>query len=473
MLSQDCSSRADRRKDVDLVILSRDLAPLRQDVISGIEIQKGVRLLVHRVVGARLSSDSTRWETIARARNAAKRLGTAPWIMYLDDDVVLGEECVARLLAGLIRRSEFAALGADSAGEMRRGLDHWDYPRHVGMAAIMFRRERLANLTFRWEAGKCECLCCCEDLRRVGLAIGYLQGATAWHRPTPKGVIVGAPAILADNDDQADESSTSTPILCRILAAFNRRDVQRFRRQFLRTLRASGNREPVTAVAYGLYPSERDLLANLPGVEIISIRENNLSPAIRRVRDFPGILARWPDDTPVAYWDAGDVLFQDSLAALWRLVRTHPDILLVARDASGYPENPVIVSWTDTIRDLTARHRAFQLLSTHPFLNAGFAASTARTMIRYLKEADRLLDSPALNGVGPWGDQVAMNVYCHSNPCAWSEISDSWNYSLAGRNRRDYRRLPEGRIESVNGSAVHVVHGTAGTLGSSAFPFLL
>ena len=103
MLSQHCPSRADRRKDVDLIILSRDLSPLRQDVISGIEIQKEVRLLVHRVVGARLSSDSTRWETIARARNAARRLGTAPWVMYLDDDVVLGEECVERLLGGLIR----------------------------------------------------------------------------------------------------------------------------------------------------------------------------------------------------------------------------------------------------------------------------------------------------------------------------------------------------------------------------------
>ena len=356
---------------------------------------------------------------------------------------------------------------------MRRGLDHWDYPRHVGMAAIMFRRERLANLRFRWEAGKCECLCCCEDLRRVGLAIGYLKGATAWHRPAPRGAIAAVPAILAENHDQADGSSTPSPRTCRILAAFNRRDVQKFRLQFLRTLRASGNREPVTAVAYGIYPSERNLLATLPGVEVVSIRENNIGPALRRVRDFQGIIARWSDDTAVAFWDAGDVLFQDSLAALWRLVRTHPETLLVARDASGYPENPVIVSWTDPIRDLAARHRAFELLSTHPCLNAGFAAGTASTMLRYLKEADRLLNSPALDGVGPWGDQVAMNVYCHSNPCAWREISDSWNYSLAGRSRRDYRRLPQGRIESVNGSAVHVVHGTAGTLGPSAFPFLL
>ena len=61
---------------------------------------------------------------------------------------------------------------------------NWDYPRHVGMAATLFRRERLERLTFRWEPGKCECRCCCDDLRRAGFGIGYLaRRAQAWHRP--------------------------------------------------------------------------------------------------------------------------------------------------------------------------------------------------------------------------------------------------------------------------------------------------
>ena len=54
--------------------------------------------------------------------------------------------------------------------------ENWDYPRHVGMAATLFRRERLERLTFRWEPGKCECRCCCDDLRRAGFGIGYLAG---------------------------------------------------------------------------------------------------------------------------------------------------------------------------------------------------------------------------------------------------------------------------------------------------------
>lgn len=105
--------------------------------------------------------------------------------MLLDDDVVLDRYCVARLVEGLGNRPEFAALGADSINEMEGGRNHWDYPPHVGMAAVLFRRERLEALTFRYEHSKCECRCCCDDLRRAGHAIGYLSGAHAWHRPLP------------------------------------------------------------------------------------------------------------------------------------------------------------------------------------------------------------------------------------------------------------------------------------------------
>ena len=171
------------KMEVDLVLLSRDLSPPRPDVWRGIHVQDGVKVRTHRLVGTPAPEDPNRWETIARARNDGKHLGTTPWVMYLDDDVVLGSLCVARLVEGLLRRPRFAALAADSAGEMRSGLQNWDYPAHVGMAATLFRRERLAGLTFRWAAGKCECRCCCEDLRRQGLGIGYLPDARAWHRP--------------------------------------------------------------------------------------------------------------------------------------------------------------------------------------------------------------------------------------------------------------------------------------------------
>src|SRR3712207_9120729 len=66
-----------------------------------------------------------------------------------------------------------------------------------------------------------------------------------------------------------------------------------------------------------------------------------------RVRDFPRVIERWPDDTPVAYWDAGDVLFQGRLAPLWDLVRAHPEKVLAAREPVAIGASPAIVPWTD------------------------------------------------------------------------------------------------------------------------------
>ncbi len=313
--------------NVDLIFLSRDRSPPRGDVWRGIQIQRGVEVRVHRVIGTPRPEDANRWETIARARNEGKRLGSSPWVMYLDDDVVLGPECVARLVAGLTRKPGFAAIGADSAAEMADGWGNWDYPPHVGMSATLFRRERLAGLTFRWEPGKCECRCCCDDIRRDGFGIGYLPGALAWHRPhaDPAGRVL--PARIGDDcGPDPCERPMADATAGRILTAFDRNHYDRFRRQFVPTLRASGNREPITAVAYGLYPSECARL-EAAGVEVVAFPENGVHASIRRLHDFAEVAARWPEDMPVAHWDAGDIFFQGRLARLWEIVRTHPDRL--------------------------------------------------------------------------------------------------------------------------------------------------
>jgi hypothetical protein len=460
--------------DVDLLLLSRDLSPPREDVRRGIEAQAGVRIRVHRVVGTPRPDDPNRWETIARARNQGKRLGTAPWVMCLDDDVVLGPGCIARLVEALRTRPGFAAMGADSAGEMAEGWQNWDYPRHVGMAATLFRRERLAALTFRWEPGKCECLCCCDDLRHDGRGIGYLAGAQAWHRPDQ-----ARPVHPSDHrDDEAPDLVASAGAVrppaahrpARILTAFDRNHYDRFRRQFLTTLRARGNREPVTAVTYGLYPGERARL-EAAGVEVVTCGDPGMGPSMQRVRDFPGVIERWPDDTPVAYWDAGDVLFQGPLAPLWDLVRAHPGKILAAREPVDIGASPVIGSWTATIRDPVARRETFEIFCTTPFINAGFAAGTARALLDCFGVANRLLDT-SLVGVGPWGDQVAVNCYIHTTPGVWQEIPDGWNYCLSCRDPRTFRFRADGRVESLHGTPVHVVHGNGRTLDRLAMAYV-
>src|SRR5262249_23434603 len=111
-------------------------------------------------------------------------------------------------------------------------------------------------------------------------------------------------------------------------------------------------------------------------------------------------------------------------------------------------------------------------LTRRPFLNAGFAAGTARAMLRYLRAADRLQNSSALHGTADWGDQTALNLYCHSNPECWHEVGDEWNYCIYTRPLGLYRMAAGGRVESRSGAPIHVVHGNAKTLRKLDLSFL-
>ncbi len=228
----------------------------------------------------------------------------------------------------------------------------------------------------------------------------------------------------------------------------------------------------MTAVTYGLYPSEQAALGAKPGVEVVALADNGVCPALRRLRDFQDVIAAWPQNTPVAFWDAGDVQFQSHLEPLWALVRANPDVLLVAREPKSYPENPVIRTWTNCIHDPEARRRAFDLLSTHTFLNSGFGAGTVSALMRYLREADRLLYSPALEGVGDWGDQPAMNLFCYTNPGSFKEVWRGWNFALAGRDPGEFRVARDGRFHLKDGTPIEVVHGNSATLRWRELPFM-
>src|SRR5262249_11374533 len=76
-----------------------------------------------------------------------------------------------------------------------------DWPgRHVTMGATLFRRSALNLIRFRWEPGRCECQCCCDDLRRHALGIKYAQGVRARHhrvRPAGGG---NAGVVFADEE---------------------------------------------------------------------------------------------------------------------------------------------------------------------------------------------------------------------------------------------------------------------------------
>ncbi|MHB8973097.1 MAG: glycosyltransferase family A protein [Pirellulaceae bacterium] len=447
----------DTHEEVDLVLLTRGDADIPEAVETGIAQQIGIELHVHRIVGRPLPGDANRWQTIARARNAALTLGGTPWVMFLDDDVVLAPHAVRSLVDELQCRPSLAAVAANYLQEG----DRYDPHPHVAMGATLFRRSVLRFIRFRWQANRCECQCCCDDVRRLGLGIAYSRTARATHHrsvPPPEHASCEQPVAQVD-------VAGGPP---RILAAFDRRHVARFRRQFLKSLRAQGNQEEVVAIGYGLYPSEQRL-NGLDRVRQVVYPVNGQLPPVRRLLDFQDVLRELPPHTPVAYWDAGDVIFQSSLANLWAEVRRHPDRLLAVREPKGHPENRAVARWTLSIRDGAARRAAFDLLTQRPFLNSGFAAGTARVMLEYLREAHRMLHSAALAGTTDWGDQTALNLYCHMHPERWQEIDEGWNYCVHDREPREVVVRPTGEIVSQRGASIRVAHGNALSLRQFGF----
>lgn len=439
--------------NVDIVVLSRTDGPLHPEVERGIQLQRGVTVTVHRVTGKVLPGDSCRWDAIARGRNKGMARGHAPWLMFLDDDVVLARDCVATLVVELSRRPVYGALAADYLGQAEPGMT----PRHVSMGATLFRREALQQIHFRWRAGKCECQCCCDDLRRLHWGIDYSSAAKARH------IIIPWVDDAAERPSPAEEAPRG-----RILAAFNRRDLKPFVDQFLRSLRRSGNDETVIPLALGLYPSERDWLSRIPKVKPFFWMDDGRFVARQRLRGFQQILKSMSSDAPVAYWDAGDVVFQAPLQPLWELVRQQPGKLLIAREPVRHPESPTITNWTRGILDLRMRRKVRELLYPRPWLNAGFVAGNAAALLRYLRTVADWYDKPLLAGANNKGDQLALNVYCHTHPDAWEEVPESWNYCLCRRDPRSVYRREDGRYVDVRGVPIYVIHGNSGTLPSVA-----
>ena len=56
---------------------------------------------------------------------------------------------------------------------------------HIGMGALMLPRSVLERIEFRAEPGRCECRCCCDDLREWGFKVDYLPGYRAGHVKPP------------------------------------------------------------------------------------------------------------------------------------------------------------------------------------------------------------------------------------------------------------------------------------------------
>lgn len=162
---------------VDVLTVLGPGRTIREPVLFALENQGHVALEHHVVEGTPPLPGERRTDAIARARNRAKWLGNAHYAMFLDDDVVLPPQAIEKLVFALLFNPRYAAIGIDYQGFEQSS----PWAVHVAMGAVMFIRPILEQIHFRTEPNKCECYCCCDDIRRMGYLIGYLPGLQAEH----------------------------------------------------------------------------------------------------------------------------------------------------------------------------------------------------------------------------------------------------------------------------------------------------
>ena len=430
---------------VDVCVLSRDHSALDPRVESAIRLQQHVRCVLHRIVARPREADRNRIETIARGRNQAKSRGQSPWLMFVDDDVVLDRDCVAKLLANLEQRP---AIGALAAWYRNEHALEYEQRRHVTMGATLFRRSALNQIRFRTRPGWCECLCCCVDLRSRGIGIGYLPGLKAEH-------------IKLKTQHAINNNSNSKQY---VLAGFDGRHLKLFQTLFLPSLRESGNNETVLAVTSGLTSSERRGLHQSGNVAAMDVRvKGSRHIATDRFKHFAEILRDIPRGSKVAFWDAGDVVFQKSLKGLWKQVEENTSKVAVVAEPWSHRTISARDQWISTTRELSHEIELRRILRHKPIINGGFAAGYVEPMRHFLLGTDRWIHSPKLRGTGSF-NQIAMGSHCFTSNCHVF-VDAGWNYCLAGRPTADAYVAKDGNLtDRKTQRRIAVVHGNGKTL---------
>ncbi len=145
------------------------------------------RFISDEVIGAlgsqgvpyRLFVSTTVQFKVAEARNDVKLMASSEYVLMLDNDLVLPDGGIVRMIDVLDRFSDFMAI----ALPRRDFQDEGDYvdlggvsisePGHVGMSCVLWRLKYLESLEFVVD-NKCECQNACDELRSKGFRIGFL-----------------------------------------------------------------------------------------------------------------------------------------------------------------------------------------------------------------------------------------------------------------------------------------------------------
>lgn len=138
------------------------------------------RTNIHRyiVCGPERFPGESRAAVIARTRNIAKTYGHAPYLFFLDSDVVIPEDSLFPLAEMLSSDNRLAGIGLCYFD----GEDPLVVPApHVACGATLYRRELLEEITFFGQLRRCECSHALKAFRNKGYDLIYHPTIRATH----------------------------------------------------------------------------------------------------------------------------------------------------------------------------------------------------------------------------------------------------------------------------------------------------
>lgn len=116
----------------------------------------------------------------ASARNQVKQYGQSDYILMTDNDLVLPDDAVERMVRFLDNQSDFGAIALSKKHIPDPALGEVEVLTHIDAGPVMWRKEVFDKITYQFR-GSCECMASCEDIRALGYEIGFLTGIYAKH----------------------------------------------------------------------------------------------------------------------------------------------------------------------------------------------------------------------------------------------------------------------------------------------------
>lgn len=117
---------------------------------------------------------------IASARNQVKQYATTDFVLMHDNDIILPDGILERMIKFLENNEMFGAIAVSKKHVPDTELGDVEVVQHVDAGPVMWRRELLEQITYQYR-GFCECFAYCEDLRAMGKEVGFLTGVVAQH----------------------------------------------------------------------------------------------------------------------------------------------------------------------------------------------------------------------------------------------------------------------------------------------------